>query len=90
MSISTTPTSPQTTWPLRLACESDVPALEALLPQSVFSLQAGFRTVDIVAALAGEPLYAAFGYAVVERYGIPLAGDLSLPVVRMTKRMQGA
>jgi len=51
--------------------------------------QAGFRTVDIVATLAGEPLYAAFGYGVVERYEIALAGDLSLPVVRMTKRMEG-
>ena len=50
--------------------------------------RAGFRTVDIVATLAGEPLYAAFGYAVVERYEIAMAGDLSLPVVRMTKRME--
>ena len=49
--------------------------------------QGGFRTVDIVATLAGEPLYAAFGYAVVERYEIPMAGDLGLPVVRMTKRI---
>jgi GNAT superfamily N-acetyltransferase len=49
--------------------------------------QSGFRTVDIVATLAGEPLYAAFGYAVVERYGIALAGGLSLPAVRMTKRI---
>lgn len=189
MSISTLPTSPTTTWPLRLACESDVPALEALVPLSVRSLQApyysqaqmdaalgpvfgvdrqlvrdgtyfvadqqgvivgcggwsrrrslyggdssragedelldpqrdaarvraffvhpawarrgigrsimvaceqaivraGFRMVDIVATLAGEPLYAAFGYAVVERYEIPMAGDLSLPAVRMTKRME--
>jgi GNAT superfamily N-acetyltransferase len=46
---------------------------------------AGFRTVDIVATLAGEPLYASFGYAVVERYDIPMAGGLTLPVVRMGK-----
>jgi len=51
-------------------------------------VRAGFRTVDIVATLAGEPLYATFGYSVVERYEIPMAGDLSLPVVRMTKRME--
>lgn len=44
-----------------------------------------FRTVDIVATLAGEPLYAAFGYAVVERFEIAMAGGLSLPGVRMTK-----
>jgi GNAT superfamily N-acetyltransferase len=49
--------------------------------------EARFRTVDIVATLAGEPLYASFGYSVVERYEIPLAGGLSLPVVRMTKRL---
>jgi GNAT superfamily N-acetyltransferase len=48
--------------------------------------QAGFRRVDIVATLAGEPLYAAFGYVVVERSEIAMAGGLSLPVVRMTKR----
>lgn len=188
MAISTRPAAPPATWPLRLACEADVPALEALIPLSVRSLQAPyysraqmeaalgpvfgvdrqlvrdgtyfvaerdgaivgcggwsrrrslyggdggragedgpldpqrdaarvraffvhpawarrgigrsimtaceqaiveahFRTVDIVATLAGEPLYASFGYAVVERYGIPMAGGLSLPVVRMTKSM---
>ena len=48
-------------------------------------IAAGFRKVDIVATLAGEPLYAAFGYEVVERYDIPMAGGLSLPVVRMRK-----
>ncbi len=46
---------------------------------------AGFRNVEIVATLAGEPLYASFGYAVVERYEIPMTGGLTLPAVRMTK-----
>jgi GNAT superfamily N-acetyltransferase len=50
-------------------------------------LEAGFRNVDIVATLAGEPLYASFGYAVVERFEIAMAGGLSLPAVRMTKSM---
>lgn len=49
--------------------------------------EAGFRQVDIVATLAGEPLYAAFGYGVVERCEISMAGGLKLPVVRMTKRL---
>ena len=49
---------------------------------------AGFRTVDIVSTLAGEPLYASFGYVVVERYEIPMVGGLTLPVLRMTKRME--
>jgi predicted N-acetyltransferase YhbS len=50
-------------------------------------IEAGFRTVDIVATLAGEPLYAAFGYAVVARYEIPLSGGLGLPAVRMSKNL---
>lgn len=51
-------------------------------------VDAGFRTVDIVATLAGEPLYASFGYAVVERYDIAMPSGLMLPVVRMTKSME--
>ena len=50
-------------------------------------IAAGFRKVDIVATLAGEPLYASFGYAVTERYEIAMTGGLSLPAVRMTKTM---
>jgi len=50
-------------------------------------IEAGFRKVEIVATLAGEPLYAAFGYAVVERYEITMRDGLSLPVVRMTRSM---
>jgi len=46
---------------------------------------AGFRNAVLVATLAGEPLYAAYGYTVAERYEVPLAGGLTLPVVRMTK-----
>lgn len=48
---------------------------------------AGFRRVEIVATLAGEPLYAKFGYETVERYAIPLEGAPEMPVVRMTKAM---
>jgi len=50
--------------------------------------KAGFRTADLVATLAGEPLYASHGYAQVERYEVPLANDIRLPVVRMTKSMR--
>jgi GNAT superfamily N-acetyltransferase len=46
---------------------------------------AGFRKIEIVATLAGEPLYASFGCGVVERFEIPMANGLRLPVVRMTK-----
>jgi predicted N-acetyltransferase YhbS len=50
-------------------------------------IASGFRRVEIVATLAGEPLYEAFGYAVVERFDIPMTADVGLPVVRMTKRV---
>ena len=50
-------------------------------------LAAGFCTVEIVATLAGEPLYASFDYTVVERYEIPMQGGLSLAVVRMAKSL---
>jgi GNAT superfamily N-acetyltransferase len=50
-------------------------------------IEAGFRKVEIAATLAGEPLYASFGYRVAERYEIALANGSKLPVVRMTKSM---
>jgi N-acetylglutamate synthase-like GNAT family acetyltransferase len=49
--------------------------------------QARFQSVELVATLAGEALYAALSYTAVERYDIPLAGDLRLPVVRMVKTL---
>ncbi len=48
---------------------------------------AKFSHAELVATLAGEPLYAAFAYQVVERYEVPLSGGLKLPVVRMSKRL---
>jgi N-acetylglutamate synthase-like GNAT family acetyltransferase len=53
-------------------------------------INAHFRTIELVATLAGEPLYATFGYSAVERYEIPLPDGLSLPVVRMIKRLAHA
>jgi len=49
---------------------------------------AGFHTAELVATLAGEPLYASASYTVVERYEVPLPGKLALPVVRMTRRFR--
>ena len=48
-------------------------------------VSAQFLKADLVATLAGEPLYAAHGYSVIERYEIPMVNSLSLPVVRMSK-----
>ena len=47
--------------------------------------QARFRSIELVATLAGEPLYAAFFFTAVERYDIALPDGLELPVVRMIK-----
>lgn len=46
---------------------------------------AGFQRTEIVATLAGEPLYASCGYSIIERFDIPLSSGDSMPVVRMKK-----
>ncbi|HWZ69864.1 MAG TPA: GNAT family N-acetyltransferase [Casimicrobiaceae bacterium] len=48
---------------------------------------AGFKTMELVATLAGQPLYAASGFAAVEHFEIPLVGTLTMPVVRMSKNI---
>ena len=50
---------------------------------------AGFRRVTIVSTLAGEPLYASFGYGPSGRFDVAMAGGLALPVVRMDKVLSG-
>jgi GNAT superfamily N-acetyltransferase len=49
--------------------------------------EAGFPAMELVATLAGEPLYAAFAFRAVERYDVALANGLTLPVMRMTKAL---
>jgi len=46
---------------------------------------AGFRSIEIVATLPGEPLYATFAYTGVDRFDITLPDGTPLPVVRMRK-----
>jgi len=46
---------------------------------------AGFKRIELVATLAGEPLYQACGYLEIERYDVAMSGGLTLPVVRMAK-----
>lgn len=48
-------------------------------------LSAGFKRIELVATLAGEPLYAAHGYEVTGRSDAPLPGGLTIAVVRMAK-----
>ena len=60
----------------------------ALLAASEAAMRAaGFTRVELVATLAGEPLYARFGYSVVERYDAPLPGGLTIAVVRMARTL---
>jgi len=49
-------------------------------------VSAGFDKAELVATLAGEPLYAASDYVAVERYEINMSGGLGLPAVRMSKQ----
>ena len=49
---------------------------------------AHFRSIELVATLAGEPLYSAFSYTAVERFDIPLADGQPLPAVRMVKALR--
>ena len=51
------------------------------------AIKAGFRHAELVATLTGEPLYARFGYTVVDRYEAPMTDGLTLPVVRMRKAL---
>jgi N-acetylglutamate synthase-like GNAT family acetyltransferase len=51
---------------------------------------AGFRTLELVATLAGVPLYAAGGFGAVEHFEIPLANGEQMPAVRMRKVVAGS
>ena len=48
---------------------------------------AGFTSLTLVATLTGEPLYSRLGFDEVERFDIDARGGLTMPVVRMLKRL---
>ena len=48
--------------------------------------EAGFRDLELMATLPGEPLYRALGFTVVERAAVTLAG-VDVPFVRMTRHI---
>lgn len=50
----------------------------------------GFGTLELVATLPGEPLYLAFGFAVIERFELDLPGGIQVPVTRMRKNIGSA
>jgi GNAT superfamily N-acetyltransferase len=51
------------------------------------ALSSGFRRLELIATLPGEPLYAAAGYEKIEPFEIPLPDGLSLPAFRMAKNL---
>lgn len=50
----------------------------------------GFRSLELVATVAGEPLYLACGYSIVERIDVPTSRGVTIPCARMTKPITGA
>jgi GNAT superfamily N-acetyltransferase len=49
----------------------------------------GFRSCELAATLAGEPLYRACGYREIERFG-PTIDGIEVPLIRMGKALTGA
>lgn len=52
--------------------------------------RAGFRALELVATLPGEPLYLAGDFEAVERFVLTLPDQVELPVVRMVKSLETA
>ena len=48
---------------------------------------AGFRSVELMATLPGEPLYRALGFTAVERVVLPLKNGVDVPFIRMTRSL---
>lgn len=51
---------------------------------------AGFRRLELMATLPGEPLYTALGFAPIERVALPLGEGIALPLVRMDRAIDGS
>src|SRR5688572_20811141 len=47
----------------------------------------GFRSLELVATVAGEPLYTACGFSIRERIEVPTSKGVTVPCARMTKRI---
>ena len=45
----------------------------------------GFQSLELVATVAGEPLYLASGFSVIERIEVPTSKAVAVPCARMTK-----
>jgi GNAT superfamily N-acetyltransferase len=50
----------------------------------------GFRSLELVATVAGEPLYSAYGFSVTERIEVPTSKGVTVPCARMSKQVKAA
>ena len=50
----------------------------------------GFRSLELAATVAGEPLYRACGYLQIERIDVPTSLGVTVPIARMTKQISEA
>jgi GNAT superfamily N-acetyltransferase len=51
------------------------------------ALAAGFTRLEMGATLTGVKLFQERGYVAIERLEVPLEGDITLPIIHMTKRL---
>jgi len=49
----------------------------------------GFQSLELAATVAGEPLYAACGFSVIERMEVPTSKGVRIPGARMGKLLTG-
>lgn len=54
------------------------------------ALRAGFRSMELVATLPGEPLYLASGFTALERFELFLPPGIQVPVTRMARALPSA
>jgi GNAT superfamily N-acetyltransferase len=57
---------------------------------SAAARHSGFRALELVATLPGEPLYRAGGFQALDRFDLELPDGVELPVVRMVKSLETA
>jgi GNAT superfamily N-acetyltransferase len=50
----------------------------------------GFQSLELVATVAGEPLYAACGYSIIERIEVPTSKGVTVPCARMARKVSNA
>jgi len=53
------------------------------------AMAAGFRRLELLATLPGEPLYRALGFAEFKRIEVALPGGMVVPAVRMARHLTG-